>query len=79
MPVLRKDVIDAICAEDWPNPDYEVSSTRIHAQLQRSGINASKADVDQMLEHLAQTQDIFLAPDQQYGYVVQKPAEGLCS
>jgi hypothetical protein len=78
MPGLREDVIDALCAEDWPNPDYEVSSTRIHAQLQRSGINASKADVEQVLEQLVQTQDIFLVPDQQYGYVVQKVAEGLC-
>jgi hypothetical protein len=79
MPDLRKDVIAAICEEDWPHPDHEVSSTRIHERLKRGGINASKVEVEQVLDQLAQDRDIVLAPDQRYGPVVHDVAQGLCT
>ena len=77
-PDLRQRVIDAICEEKWPHPDHEVSSTTIHARLQRGGVNASKVEVEQVLDQLAQDRDIFLAPDQRYGPVVHDVVEGLC-
>jgi lauroyl/myristoyl acyltransferase len=78
MPALREDVIAAICAEDWPHPDHEVSSTSIYERLQRGGVNTSEAEVQQVLFQLSQDKVIVLAPDQQYGPVVHDVAEGLC-
>jgi protein-tyrosine-phosphatase len=76
---LRKRVIDAICAEAWPFPDHVVNSTTIYVRLRRNGVNTSEAEVQQVLDQLAQDRDIILAVDQQYGPVVQDVDPELCS
>jgi Fe2+ or Zn2+ uptake regulation protein len=78
MPGLREDVIDAICGEDWPNPDYEVSSSIIYERLRQNGVNTSKAEVEQVLDHLQEQKQIILVLDPRSGIVVQDVAQGLC-
>jgi hypothetical protein len=64
MPGLRGKVIDAICAEDWPHPDNEVSSATIHERLKRGGDNATEAAVQQVLFQLSTQGYITLVFDQ---------------
>ena len=64
MPGLDNKVIDAICAEAWPHPDNEVSSSTIYERLQRGGVNATEAEVQQVLFQLRDQGDIELVLDQ---------------
>jgi hypothetical protein len=64
MPGLRGKVIDAICAEEWPHPDNEVSSATIHERLKRGGDNATEAAVQQVLFQLSTQGYITLVLDQ---------------
>jgi Fe2+ or Zn2+ uptake regulation protein len=77
MPGLREDVIAAICEEDWPHPDHEVNSTTIYERLKRGGANASKVEVEQVLDQLKE-RDITLVLDPRSGFVVQAVDQELC-
>ena len=79
MPGLREDVIAAICAEEWPHPDHEVNSTTIYERLKRGGVNTSKVEVEQVLDHLKEQRDITLVVDPRSGLVVQDVDQGLCT
>jgi Fe2+ or Zn2+ uptake regulation protein len=79
MPGLREDVIAAICAEEWPHPDHEVNSTTIYERLKRGGVNASKVEVEQVLDQLKEQRDITLVVDPRSGLVVQAVDEELCT
>jgi hypothetical protein len=74
---LRQEVIDAICAEEWPHPGHVVNSTTIYERLKRGGVNTSEAEVEQVLDQLKE-RDITLVVDEQYGLVVQDVDQGLC-
>jgi len=80
MPGLREDVIAAICAEEWPHPDHEVNSTTIYERLKRGGVNASEAEVRQVLFQLKDHGDITLALEagRGTGPVVDAVDLGLC-
>jgi predicted Rdx family selenoprotein len=79
MPGLREDVIAAICAEKWPHPDHEVNSTTIYERLKSGGVNTSKVEVEQVLDHLKDQRDITLVADPRSGLVVQAVDEKLCT
>jgi hypothetical protein len=80
MPGLDNKVIDAICEEEWPHPDNEVSSATIYERLQRGGVNATEAEVQQVLFQLRDQGDIELVLDQgrTVSLVVQSVDSGLC-
>ncbi len=79
-PGLRERVIDAICAE-WPNEDNELHITTIYERLKSAGDNATQDEVQQVLKHLAEHNDIQLtfAQSRGTGPVVANVRQGLCS
>jgi hypothetical protein len=80
MPGLRNKVIAAICEEEWPHPDNEVSSATIRERLKRGGDNATEAEVQQVLFQLRDQGDITLVLDQgrTVGPVVNSVDPELC-
>jgi hypothetical protein len=81
MPGLREDVIAAICAEKWPDPDNEVNSTTICERLKRGGHAASQDEVREVLFQLSEHRNITLMmePGTGSGPVVQSVDPKLCS
>jgi hypothetical protein len=80
MPGLRERVIDIICKE-WPNPENKVLSATIHERLKSAGAEASDHDVQEVLKHLADHDDITLVfePGRETKPIVAGVRRGLCT